>query len=297
MIAVTGATGNVGSKVVKYLLAEGQEVLAITRSSSAVLPAGVEVLRADPSRPATLGSALRRVTAAFVHPRAVGDGAGEFVAFARRQGVERVVALSAMNIDAPLEDQPSRFQGDRNKEAEEAVVESGLEWVSLRASSYASNTIRMWAPQISAGDVVRYVYPAFAESSIDERDLGEVAAHALAFDENLTGRRLVLTGPQSLTHRQMVEIIGDVVGRRLQYQEIPPDAAAQGMIQRGLPEPFVRALMARYARETGKPALVTDEVQRILGRPARRFREWVIDNSAAFQPVGESEPLEASALP
>lgn len=297
MIAVTGATGNVGSKVVNSVLAEGQKVLAITRSSSAVLPGGVEVVRADPARPATLGSALRRVTAVFVHPRAVGEAAGEFVAFARRQGVERVVALSAMNIDAPLEDQPSRFQGDRNKEAEEAVVESGLEWVSLRASSYASNTIRMWAAQISAGDVVRYVYPEFAESLLDERDLGEVAAHALAFDENLTGQRLVLTGPQSLTHRQMVEIIGDVLGRPLQYQEVPPDAAAHGMIQRGLPEPFVRALMGRYARETDKPALVTGEVQRILGRPARNFRDWVIDHVEEFQAAERSDRREASALP
>ncbi len=297
MIAVTGATGNVGSKVVNCLLAKGQKVVAITRNANAVLPPGVEVVRADPSRPATLGSALRGVSALFVYPRSVSEAAGEFVAFARRQGVERVVALSAMNIDAPLEDQPSRFQGDRNKEAEDAVVESGLEWVSLRASSYASNTVRMWAAQISAGDVIRYVYPAFAESLIDERDLGEVGARALTLDENLTGQRLVLTGPQSLTHQQMVEIIGDVLGRPLQYQEVPPDAAAHGMIQRGLPEPFVRALMGRYAREVGKPALVTGEVQRILGRPARSFRDWVIDHVEAFQTAERSDRLEASALP
>ena len=226
---------------------------------------------------------------------AVEEARAELVAFARQQGVKRVVALSAMNIDAPLEDQPSRFQGDRNKEAEDAVVESGLEWVSLRASSYASNTIRMWAAQISVADVVRYVYPEFAESLLDERDLAEVAAHALALDENLTGRRLVLTGPQSLTHREMVEIIGDVVGRDLQYQEVPPDAVARGMIQRGLPEPFVRALMARYAREVGRPALVTDEVERILGRPARTFGDWVTDNVAAFQPVEQGSRVASAS--
>ena len=270
-------------------------MVAITRSASAEFPVDVEVVRADPSRPATLGSALRGVTALFVHPRAVGEAAKELVAFARAQGVERVVALSAMNIDAPLEDQPSRFQGDRNKEAENAVVESGLEWVSLRASIYASNTIPTWGSPSRDGDIVRYVYPEFAESLLDERDLGEVAAHALALDEGLTGQRLVLTGPQSLTHREMVEIIGDVVGRELQYQELPPDAAAGGMIQRGLPEPFVRALMARYAREVGRPALVTDEVERILGRPARTFGDWVNDNVAAFQPVEQGSRVESAS--
>jgi uncharacterized protein YbjT (DUF2867 family) len=216
------------------------------------------------------------------------------VALAREQGLERVVALSAMNVDAPLEDQPSRVQGDRNKEAEDAVVGSGLEWVSLRVSSFASNTIKMWGPQIRAGEVVRYFYAEFSESLIDERDLGEIGARALAFDENLAGRRLALTGPRSLTHQEMVAIIGDVLDRPLQYQEVPPDAAARGMIQQGVPEPFVRALMARYAREIGNPAPVSGEVERILGRPARSYREWVTDHIAAFQAADESRLAAAS---
>jgi uncharacterized protein YbjT (DUF2867 family) len=164
-------------------------------------------------------------------------------------------------------------------------VASGLEWVSLRASSFAANTLRAWGAQIRAGDVVRYPYASFAEAPIHEQDLAEAIARALSSDALVArrGRRLELTGPQSLTHQQLVTSIGEVLDRPLRFQELPPEVAKQGMIQQGIPEPFVEALLARYAREVGQPAPVTGEVERILGRPARTYAEWVADHAAAFR--------------
>jgi len=287
MIAITGATGKVGRHLVELLLAEGRGVAAITRSpATALLPTAARLVGGDPSRPATLASALRGVTALFLHPRAVGDAAANLVAIARDCGVKRVVALSALNVDEKLEDQPSRHRGDRNREAEDAAVGSGLEWASLRASSFDANAVGMWGAQIGAGDVVRYVYPAFEESSIDERDIAEVAARALRADgdgDGLLGRRLELTGPQSISHATMVATIGEVLGRPLRFEEIAPEDATRGMVRRGIPEPFARALMARYAKGVGRAAPVTGEVERILGRPARPFAAWVADHAAAFQ--------------
>jgi hypothetical protein len=74
-----------------------------------------------------------------------------------------------------------------------------------------------------------------------------------------------------------------VLGRPLRYQEIPPQAVKQGMVAHGFPEPFVEALMARYAREVGQPAPLSGEVQRALGRPARTYAEWAADHAAAFR--------------
>jgi uncharacterized protein YbjT (DUF2867 family) len=289
MILVTGATGTVGRPLVDLLASEGVKVRAVTHNPEASdLPAGVEVANGDLSRPDTIAPLLEGVTALFLHPRAVGLAAGELLALARQRGVRRVVALSAVNVDDDLDTQPSRYQGDRNKEVEDAAVQSGLAWVSLRASSFASNALRAWGAQIRAGDLVYGPYAAFTESPIHERDLAEVATQALRSDEPVArrGRRLELTGPQSLTHQQMVAIIGEVLGRPLRYQEIPPQAATQGMIQQGIPEPFVEALMARYAREVAQPAPVTGEVERLSGRPARTYAEWVADHTAAFQAAG-----------
>jgi uncharacterized protein YbjT (DUF2867 family) len=283
MILVTGATGTIGRPLTDLLATEGAKVRAVTRDPRAAgLPAGVEVVVGDPSRPDTVARFMEGITALFLHPRAAGDTAGDLLALARERGVKRVVALSAINVDDDLDEQPSRFQGDRNKEVEDAAVASGLEWVSLRASSFAVNTLRAWGAQIRAGDVVRGPYAAFAEAPIHERDLAGVGARALLTDE-LVGRRVELTGPQSLTHEEMVAIVGGVIGRPLGYQEIPPEAAWKGMVAHGFPEPFVEALMARYARGAGRTAPVTGEVEKILSRPARTYAEWAADHTAAFQ--------------
>ncbi len=283
MILVTGATGNLGRSLIDLLSVAGVEIRAVTRKAQAAgLPDGVEVVEGDPSRPDTIVPALRGVTALFLHPRAVGIAAVELLALARERGVKRVVALSAINVDDDLDEQPSRYRGDRNKEVEDAAVGSGLAWVSLRASSFAINTLQAWGAQIRAGDVIYGPYATFAEAPIHERDLAEVGARALLSDE-LVGRRLGLTGPQSLTHQEMVAIIGDVIGRPLRYQEIEPEAAKQGMVQHSFPEPFVEALMARYARGVGQEAATTSEVEKILGRSARTYAEWVADHAAAFR--------------
>jgi uncharacterized protein YbjT (DUF2867 family) len=286
MLLVTGATGTIGRPLVDVLVNEGVKVRAVTRNPQATnLSAEVEVVEGDPSRPDTIAPFLEDVTALFLHPRAAGDAAGELLTLARQRGVQRVVAQSATNVDDPLDQQPSRYNGDRNKEVEDAAVASGLAWVSLRASFFAMNTLQAWGAQLRAGDVVRYPYASFTEAPIHERDLAEAIARALRTDALVArrGRRLELTGPQSLSHEQMVAIIGEVLGRPLRYLELPPEAAKQGMIAQGLPGSFVQALMARYAREVRQAAPVTGEVERILGRPARTFAEWVADHADAFR--------------
>ena len=284
MILVTGATGNIGRPLVDALLGKGADVRAVTRDPrAAALPAEVEVVEGDSSRPDAIAHYLEGVSALFLNPRAVGEGgAGELLALAREREVKRVVVLSAINVDDAPDEQPSRYNGDRNKEVEEAAIASGLEWVSLRSNSLAANTLLPWGAQIRAGDVVRGPYATSAESLIHERDLAGVGARALLTDE-LDGSKLELTGPQSLTQEEMVTIIGDVIGRPLRYQELPPEMVVQSMVERGLSEPFVEALMTRYARGVGHPAPVTREVEEVLGRPTLTYAEWVADNANAFR--------------
>ncbi|MFG1639403.1 hypothetical protein ACGFMK_03880 [Amycolatopsis sp. NPDC049252] len=157
-----------------------------------------------------------------------------------------------------------------------------MEWVSLRPSSFALNALTAWGGQILAGDEVRYVYADFEESPLHERDLAEVLVKAL-LDGDLLGRRLDLTGPESLSHREMVQQIGTALGRPLRFHEIPAPIAAKGMLAGGLPEPFVTAMMARYAAHLARPQFPpTAEVEKILGRPARTFAEWAADHAADF---------------
>ncbi len=91
---------------------------------------------------------------------------------------------------------------------------------------------------------------------------------ALLTDE-LVGRKIPLTGPQALTNTELVEVIGTVLGRPLRYQEVPAELVRQRFIGLGFSPEFADAYMALLEATVSKPALVTHEVEKILGRPPR----------------------------
>jgi uncharacterized protein YbjT (DUF2867 family) len=267
-ILVTGATGNVGRPLVAQLVNAGATVRAVTRRPDvAGFPAEVEVV-------AEAAVGLRGASAVFLNSRALGDQLGGVVELARREGVRRLVALSAINADDDFSRQPSRFRGDRNKEVEQLAVESGLDWVSLRPTVFVTNFFGMWAPQVRAGDVVSGPYAAASTAPIVESDIAAVAAHALLTDE-LVGQRIPLTGPQALTNTELVDVIGSVLGRALRYAEVPPEVVREQFIGAGFPAEFADAYIAFLSATVEKPALVTHEVEKILGRPAASFAEAV----------------------
>ena len=274
-IVVTGATGNVGRPLVTQLVDAGAKVRAVSRRpQSAGLPADVEVVE-------SASEAVAGASAVFLNSRALGDELAAVVDQARREGVSRLVALSAINADDDFARQPSRFRGDRNKEVEQLAVDSGLQWVSLRPSVFVTNFAGMWSAQIRAGDIVRGPYAAASSAPIVESDIAEVAARALLTDD-LVGQKIPLTGPQSLTNIELVEIIGAVLGRPLQYQEVPDELVRQRFVGLGFPPEFGDAYIAMLATTIDEPAVVTDGVQQILGRPAQSFEQWVVEHKSIF---------------
>jgi uncharacterized protein YbjT (DUF2867 family) len=274
-IVVTGATGNVGRPLVSLLAAAGARVRAVTRTpDAAAFPDGVQAL-------SSVIEALPGASAVFLNSRALGDDLADVVATARRSGVGKLVALSAINADDDFARQPSRVRGDRNKEVEQLCVDSGLAWVSLRPSVFATNFAGMWSAQIRAGDVVGGPYAAASSAPIVEADIAAVAAHALLTDE-LVGQRIPLTGPQSLTNTELVDVIATVLGRPLRYVEAPPDVVRERFVGIGLGADFADAYIAMLADAVDKPALVTHDIEKITGRPATPFAVWVSDHRQLF---------------
>ncbi len=283
-IVVTGATGNVGRPLVAELLAKGARVRAITRTPGrAGFPPGVEVVD-------SLARALDGapdVEAVFLNSRALGPDLDAVVRRCGPAGVAKLVALSAINADDDFSRQPSRFRGDRNREAERLAVGSGLAWVSLRPSVFATNFAGMWSAQLRGGDVVAGPYAAASSAPIVEGDIAAVAARALLTDE-LVGQRVRMTGPQAFTNAELVGVIGAVLGRRLRYQEIPAEAVRQRFIGLGFGAEFADAYIAMQAETLGKPALVTHDVEKVLGRPATPFADWVSRHRDLFTAAKEA---------
>jgi uncharacterized protein YbjT (DUF2867 family) len=145
---------------------------------------------------------------------------------------------------------------------------------------FAANALRWWAPQILAGDVVRWPYLSTQTAPVDERDIAAVAVRALSEDGHF-GAEYVLTGPESLSQFEQVSIIGSVIGRSLQIEEISPDEARRELSNL-MPTRVMDMLLAAWAAGLGTSAHITTTVGEISGVPARTFRDWATDHAEAF---------------
>ena len=141
----------------------------------------------------------------------------------------------------------------------------------------AANALSWWAPQIRAGDVVRWPHLAAPTAPIDERDIAEVAVRALREDGH-AGAEYVLTGPQSLSQFEQVSTIG----RSLRIEEISPDEARHDLLSIA-PAVAVNMLLQAWAAAIGQTAHITSTVAEITGAPAKTFFDWATENPAEFR--------------
>jgi uncharacterized protein YbjT (DUF2867 family) len=279
-ILVIGASGQIGREVVAQLSAAGPPVRALSRNpQKAGLPAAVEVVGADLSTPETLDDALDNVGAVFlvwVVPLAPAARAIERIA----SRAERIVFLSApIRTNHPFFQQPNEFR-HIYAGVEDLIEKSGAGWTILRPGPFALNCRNWWVPQIRNGDVVRRFHGAAQTAAVHERDIAAVAVHALC-EEGHNGREYVLTGAESLTQREQLAIIGDAVGRTLEFEEVSPDTARAEVIA-AWPASVADMLLSAYGAAVGRPALVTSTIEEITGTAPRVFREWALDHAADF---------------
>ena len=280
-VLVTGSTGRVGRLVIDQLLDAGVPVRALTHRSEAAtaLPAEVEVFSGDLTAPESLDPALHGAGAVFLvwtaPPRTAAAVVERLAAHVRR-----VVFLSSPHrTPHPFFQQPNPMavlHGD----VERLIAASGLESTIIRPGMFASNTLAWWAPAIRAGKDVRWPYGAAETAPVDDRDVAAVAARTLHQDAYLGGD-YVLTGPESLTQAAQLGVIGDVLGRRITFEEMTPDEF-RSLSQGTAPSSVVEMLLAAWSAAVGQPAYVTTAVADILGAPARTFRQWAADHATAF---------------
>src|SRR6266536_3009928 len=205
MILVTGATGNVGAELVAERNEDDEPVRAMTRRPRAVrFPAGVEVVYGDFDDPASIDAAFRDVDRAFLMSAQMPGSERRpthdlrLVEAARRAGVGRVAKLSV--FDGGAGDNPI---GEWHRQAEAAVVESGMDWTLLRPGRFMSNALQ-WAPMIRRGDTVAVPFATWPSVPIDPADIAAVAVVAV-----IGARTLSDKGAEA----EVVPTVGELLGR------------------------------------------------------------------------------------
>lgn len=278
MIVVAGASGNVGREVVAALRERGAPVRGLVRDPArASAPPGVELAAADLELPESLPPALDGAEAVFLL-----GGFSDMPGIVRRvdeSGARRAVLLTSRCV---IGGRPDNAVTAMWNDAEAAVAGSALEWTILRPSGFHSNALR-WLPQLRHGNVVRAPWPDVPIAAIDPADIGAVAAVALTTPGH-EGTALELSGPEPLTPADQVAVLAAALDRPLAYEPVD-DETARAEMEADTPKPFVDAFFRFFSEGEYDDARVVDTVERVLGRPPRRFAEWAAAHAADFRAV------------
>jgi uncharacterized protein YbjT (DUF2867 family) len=257
-ILVLGPTGKTGRRVVRALSAAGVQIRPASRSSA---------VRFDWSDESTWQPALQGVTAAYVIAPYDPAAAEPFVRLAKSSGVRRLVLLSGRGLDeAPAE----FFQGMRA--AEEALRASDLSWTILRANNFNQNfSEEIWESEVRAGRLSLPV-DGTPEPFVDVQDIAEVATLVLTSNGEHDGQTYNLTGPEALTFTDALRKISPAV----ELVELTPAEYHDALVSQGVPEAEAAELNAVYeAMRKGLLTTPTDDIPRLLGRPATSFDTYV----------------------
>jgi uncharacterized protein YbjT (DUF2867 family) len=275
MILVTGATGTIGSQVVRLLGQRALPFRAMSRDPGD-LPNAV---RADFDDPASLAKALTGVDTVFLvtaAPSVAHDLA--LLDAARAAGVGKIVKLSAIGSGEAF---GGAVVGSWHHAAEEAIEASGLAWTMLRPPSFAANFL-WYRDLIDAGEPIPNLLGDARQAVVDPRDVAAVAVAALT-DSTHDGRRYDVTGPAALTFADQAAILGRVLGRPVRTTDLAIDAAVDLLRGMGMtPEVAAATAVGIGWARSGAADVVTGHVARILGRPAGTFEQWTTDHRTAF---------------
>ncbi len=289
MICVTGASGTVGSEVIRQLEAAGapfRGAFHSTRKAEEARGRGMDAVVIDYERPETLREALRGCEALFLlGPNVVNqsDLEADAVEAARASGVRRIVKQSVMGVEGDYS------LAHIHRPAEKAMESSGLSWTFLRPNSFMQNAVTFMAATIRAESVFYSASGSGRISHVDVRDIAAVAVRALTASGH-DGKAYTLTGPEAITYDEMAEELSKAIGRPIHHVSLEPADLRGAMLAEGMPEELADRMLdlERYFRE-GRASPVTDDVRRVAGRPPRRFADYARETAATGVWNEESE--------
>lgn len=262
-ILVTGATGNIGRRIVDQLIDLGyNDIRALTKNpAKANLPAGVSVLTGYLGDLDSLDGVFDGVERMYLAP--VPATLEPTLERIKQAGVGYVVALSG---------------GAHWTEHADTVRASGVPHTQLGPGEFLDN-FTIWADQIKQTGTVREPYPAVVEAPISMDDIARVAARLLV-EPSHHGQMLDLTGPEALTRAEIAAQIGVGIGRAVTFEECGHDEAVAAL------QPAMGDGASWYydlMRTNGEPQQANQLVAELTGTPAMSVSQWAAQNADQFR--------------
>jgi len=265
-ILVTGATGNIGRRIVDHLIDLGvNDIRAFTTNpAKAKLPSEVTPITGYLGDPASLPAALDGVERMYLAP--LPRTLTTTLDLIKKAKVSYVVALSGA--------------GDWQQHAD-AISASGLVNTQLGPGEFVEN-VTIWSGQIKTKQTVRDPYPSVVEAPISMDDIARVAAVLLAEpDDSHYGQMYPITGPESLTRAEIAEQLGAGIGIEVRFEECGR-AEAEATLQPIMGE-YATWYLDQIALGVDEPQAANQLVAGLTGTPAMTVAQWAARNVDTFR--------------
>lgn len=271
---IIGASGQIGSEIVRLLKAEGQRV----RTTTSKQPKDADGVQLDLTTGEGIRNAFEGVDRAFLMaPPPYADQykiLSPLIQEAKRRGLKKVVLLTAMGANA-VETSPFR-------RAEIELEKSGLSYNIVRPNWFMQNFATFWVQGIKEQGKIFLPAGTAKTSFIDTKDIAAVITKLLTTD-TLNNKAFDLTGPEALDHNQIAKVISEVTGRKIEYVDIEPSDLKKGLLAAGLPEDYSDfLLMILGFLKQGYNAGVNGTVKEIIGREPHSFHQIAKENKQAW---------------
>jgi NAD(P)H dehydrogenase (quinone) len=284
--AVIGATGRVGSEIVRGLLGRGDTVAAFVRDpdkARRVLgePDGLHVRPTRLGDPHDLTEALEGVRTVFIAMGSIGtEGVLQRIAIDVASGVssiEQVTRLSVLNASADSRgiNQRAHYSIDQfalSTGVPYSTIRPAIFSASLLAAAHEVRTARTWTGLAGSGRV----------ALIDHRDAAQAGVRVLT-DPALWGAHHDLTGPVPMSWPEALELLSAELGEPVTFRVAAEREFLDRLIGTGVPAGTAELLMAReWSILAGENDYTTDTFQHITGRLPRPVAEFLHEFRAEF---------------
>ncbi|MGE7960869.1 SDR family oxidoreductase [Pseudomonas sp. NPDC089918] len=278
MIAVTGATGQLGRLVIDSLLktVNPHEIVALVRDplkAQDLGAKGVNVRQADYNQPETLVSALVGVQRLLlISSSEVGQRTAQHRAVieaAKSSGVQLLAYTSMLHAD-----KSTLGLAVEHRDTERALVESGLNYVLLRNGWYSENYTASVSPAVEHGAILGSAQEGRI-SSAARKDYADAAAVVLT-SEGQAGKVYELAGDESYSLSELATEVAKQSGKTVVYNDLPQEQYKAVLIGLGLPAEFA-GLLADSDAAAAKGDLFDDsrQLSELLGRPTTPITQSV----------------------
>jgi uncharacterized protein YbjT (DUF2867 family) len=287
-ILLTGASGTVGSEVVKQLssVTSAFDIKAAVHSAQNVKKVKdgdrVEVVLIDYNKPETLREALNNVDKVFLLTPDVPNApelASNLVSEARKAGIRHIVKQSVMGADLEADVGTLRL----HRQAEKIIEQSGIPFTFLRPNEFMQNFINFHSPSIKSNNAFYIPLEDAKVSLVDVRDIAAVAVKSLT-DDKYNNKTYRITGPEALSYHQAAEILSTAAGKKISYVNISEEEARAAMKEMGMSEWLINTIseLADYFRK-GNASEVSSAVEEVTGKKPISFSQFAKDYAEAFR--------------